>query len=201
MVALSGALMPGPLLAVTISEAGRRGAVAGPLLIAGHAVLEAVLVAAILLGCARFLEDPRVTSVIALVGGIILCWMGVGMLRSCRGASLCLDAPRGRRMHPVASGIVVSLANPYWTIWWATIGLGYLVIGLRFGLVGVAVFFAGHILADLAWYTLVSVGIASGRGILPDRVYRGMLALCGVVLIGFGAWFLWTGYAACRAVA
>ena len=104
-------------------------------------------------------------------------------------------------MHPVASGIVVSLANPYWTIWWATIGLGYLVIGLRFGLVGVAVFFAGHILADLAWYTLVSVGIASGRGILPDRVYRGMLALCGVVLIGFGAWFLWTGYAACRAVA
>ena len=44
MIALSGALMPGPLLTVTISEATRRGTVAGPLMILGHGILELALV-------------------------------------------------------------------------------------------------------------------------------------------------------------
>jgi threonine/homoserine/homoserine lactone efflux protein len=39
-LALSGVLLPGPLLTVTISESARRGFKAGPLLITGHGLLE-----------------------------------------------------------------------------------------------------------------------------------------------------------------
>jgi hypothetical protein len=31
---------------------------------------------------------------------------------------------------------------------------------------------------------------------MSDRVYRGLISVCGVVLVGFGLWFLWTGWAA-----
>jgi hypothetical protein len=48
VIALSGALMPGPLLTATISECSQRGFIAGPLLITGHAILELVLVIALL---------------------------------------------------------------------------------------------------------------------------------------------------------
>jgi len=194
VVGLSGAMMPGPLLAVTIHEATRSGARAGPVIMLGHMLLEAALVAAVALGLARWLTDRRVISVVSFIGGAMMCWMGPSLIRSARHASLQAPSGNATRLHPVAAGVLVSLSNPYWTIWWATIGLGYVVMGLKFGLVGLMVFFAGHILSDFAWYTLVSVGVAKGRRILSDRIYRGMIAVCGAALLGFGAWFFWTGW-------
>jgi threonine/homoserine/homoserine lactone efflux protein len=110
--------------------------------------------------------------------------------------SLDVKADDRKAMHPVLAGIVVSLSNPYWTIWWATIGITYVIIGLEFGLPGIVVFFAGHILSDFVWYTLVSVGIARGRRWLSDRTYRGLIVVCGIALILFGLWFLWIGFTA-----
>jgi threonine/homoserine/homoserine lactone efflux protein len=189
VVGLSGAMMPGPLLAVTISEAARRGARAGPLIVLGHMLLEAALVAVVALGFAAVLQRPRVVGVMALAGSAVLCWLGADMVRSARGLSLEAETRRAVRLHPVTAGAVVSLSNPYWTIWWATIGISYIVMGLRFGLAGIVSFFAGHILADLAWYSLVSFGIARGRRFIPDTVYRALVVACGGFLLALGAWF------------
>ena len=193
IVGFSGAMMPGPLLAVTIHESTRRGSVAGPLIVLGHAVLEAALVGAIVLGLASFLRSPLVIGVVGIAGGAMMGWMGQDMVRSARRLSLRAATSAPSRMHPVAAGVVVSLSNPYWTIWWATTGITYLIMGLKYGMAGVLVFFAGHILSDLTWYTLVSVGVARGRTLMSDSVYRRAIALCGVALIAFGIWFLSTG--------
>jgi threonine/homoserine/homoserine lactone efflux protein len=197
MIALSGALMPGPLLAVTITESTARGPVAGPLLMLGHMILEGVLVAAIALGLATFLQHPAVIAAISFGGGAVLIWMGWGMVRA-RGGGMTVDGPvadgaRRGRMHPVVAGVVVSLANPYWTIWWVTIGLAYAVAAGKFGVAGVAAFFVGHILADFTWYGLVSFSVARGRKSLPDRVYRWLIRVCGITLLLFAVWFIWGG--------
>jgi threonine/homoserine/homoserine lactone efflux protein len=186
-------MMPGPLLAVTIGESTRRGAHAGPLLVLGHAILEAALVAAVVLGLAKFLTQPTVIAVVSLVGGVIMAGMGASMILSSRRLTLNAPAGGGGTLHPVAAGIVVSLSNPYWTLWWATIGIGYLVVALRFRWVGVLVFFLGHILADLGWYAAVSFAVARGKRFLPDSAYRWMIAVCGGALGIFAVWFLWTG--------
>jgi len=186
--------MPGPLLAVTISESARRGAIAGPLLMVGHMILEAVLVAAVVLGLASFLKNDSVIGVVGLLGGTVMCWMGLDMLRAVRGG-ITLRAETGKpgRIHPIAAGIVVSLSNPYWIIWWVTIGMAYIFMGLEFGFVGLIVFFCGHILSDFVWYTFVSVSIAKGRRMLSDRLYRGVLGACALFLITFGVRFLASG--------
>lgn len=57
IIALSGALMPGPLLTATISESSERGFIAGPMMIAGHAILELGLVIALLAGMAPFFSS------------------------------------------------------------------------------------------------------------------------------------------------
>lgn len=196
VVGLSGAMMPGPLLAVTINESVRRGPWAGPLIVVGHAILEVALVAAVALGLASVFKNDRVIAVISLAGGAVMGWMGQDMVRSAGTLSLDLKTDGRQAMHPVAAGIVVSLSNPYWTLWWATIGIAYVVMGLEFGLLGILVFFVGHILADLVWYTAVSIAMAKGRNLLSDKVYRGLIVFCGVALMLFGAWFLWTGVAA-----
>ncbi|RJP60004.1 MAG: lysine transporter LysE [Deltaproteobacteria bacterium] len=193
-LALSGALMPGPLLTVTIAESAHRGFVAGPLLMVGHAVLELALVVAIILGLGPFLKIPQVMGGIALVGGAILIWMGIQMIRTARNISLNMDGPEGRvSSYPVLTGILASLSNPYWILWWATIGLGYLVAAIKLGVLGVGVFFVGHIAADFLWYSIVSYGISRGKRILKDRAYQHIIRFCGIFLLGFGGWFLLAG--------
>jgi len=192
VVGFSGAMMPGPLLAVTITESSRRGASAAPLLVVGHMILEAALVAAIALGLTGFFKNSTIVPLIGFAGGAMMCWMGQGMIRSAKTLSLDIKTDERKSMHPVVAGIVVSLSNPYWTLWWATIGMSYVLVGLRFGAAGIFAFFSGHILSDFAWYTLVGLGIARGRRLFPDAVSRRIIALCGWALVGFGVWFFWT---------
>jgi len=193
VIALSGAMMPGPLLTVTISESVRRGFVTGPLLILGHALLESALVIALLFGLAPFFQKPFVFVVTALAGALILSWMAWEMFRSLPTLRLAREADGARRGHPVVSGVLMSIANPYWTIWWATIGVGYILYSRQFGPAGVAVFFAGHILADLAWYSLVAAAVAGGKNFLSDGMYRRLIAGCACLLVGFSFYFAYAG--------
>jgi threonine/homoserine/homoserine lactone efflux protein len=189
IVALSGALMPGPLLTVTVGEAARRGFWAGPLIMVGHALLELALVLLLLAGVGVWLHRPAVLGTVGVLGAGLLAWMGVGLLKASRHSHLELDVRSDSGLHPVAAGVLMSAANPYWLIWWLTIGLGYVMFSMKFGLLGVVLFYLGHILADFAWYTLVSGAVARGRRFLSDRYYRGFLAGCGVFLFAFGGYF------------
>ena len=162
--------MPGPLLTVTISESARRGYSAGPLLIVGHSILELALVTAICLGLGVYLKAAPVMAATALFGGSILLYLGIQMLRTAGRQSIQAEARAARRRAatPVITGALTSLANPYWTLWWATFGLGYLMRISGKGLPGIAVFFAGHIAADFAWYSHGLLRSKQGR-----RAYEG----------------------------
>jgi threonine/homoserine/homoserine lactone efflux protein len=200
VIALSGALMPGPLLTATITESSRHGFIAGPLMIIGHAVLEVVLVAALLLGLAPLFQQPLVFVATALIGSVILFWMALGMFRSLPSLRLSWEGDQTRRNHPMISGILMSVANPYWIIWWATIGLGYILYSWQFGFWGIAFFFVGHILADLVWYSLISAAVAGGRHFLTDRLYRSLIAFCAVFLVVFAGYFAYAGFERLNAV-
>jgi len=193
VVALSGALMPGPLLTITVGEATRRGFWAGPLIILGHGLLELTLVLLLLAGLGTILNKPLVLGTVGLVGGVVLLWMGLGLLRASRTSRLQFEAGKTTGLHPVWSGFFMSLANPYWLIWWLTIGLMYVIYAANFGFLGVFLFFAGHILADLAWYTLISAAVAYGRNFFTDGLYRGFLAGCGCFLFLFSGYFGYQG--------
>lgn len=193
LIALSGALMPGPLLTVTVSESPRRGAVTGPLMILGHGILELGLVIALLLGLAPILKQDAVFISISLAGGGILIWMAVSMFRSLPNLYLDLDASPGKPRNLILSGIILSLANPYWTIWWASIGLGYIMSSAKLGAAGIISFFAGHILADFIWYSFISYSVSRGRRFLSNTLYRGLIGGCASFLLVFACCFLYSG--------
>ncbi len=204
VIGLSGALMPGPLLAVTVRDTTRRGFVAAPLLVLGHGILEAALLLLIALGLAEWLRGESVTAVVAIAGAAMLLWMAYGMARELRTLRLETGPGTGRRagtggrgaaewLRPVLDGIVASISNPYWTIWWATIGLGYLLISAEAGPAGIASFFAGHILSDLAWYAAVGAMVSAGRGRFTDGVYRWIVGACAAFLVVFALSFGYFG--------
>ncbi|MCX7029308.1 MAG: LysE family transporter [Spirochaetes bacterium] len=201
VVALSGALMPGPLLTYTVARTVRtphRGWLTGALVIAGHAALEGAIVCGLLFGVMEFLRAPLAVRIIGTVGGAFLIWSGVtmlaGLLRGRRAEADASGPQAGAspfdRLGPVAGGVLVSMANPYWWLWWVTVGAASM---LRFDVSferwpALAAFFLGHEAGHLAWYLTVSTLVHLGRRGIPPVAYDVLLGVCAVAVIGFGAY-------------
>jgi len=186
--------MPGPLLTVTISESTKRGFKVGPLVILGHGILELALVVSIIFGLAPFLNKTSVFIVIAIAGSAILMWMALGMLKSIPKLTLTFNVDDEQKKNKlVFSGLFLSLINPYWIIWWVSIGLGYILHSLKVGTLGVIFFFVGHILADLVWYTFISFSVSKGSSFLNDKMYKILIAVCAIFLVFFSIMFGYSG--------
>lgn len=201
-VGLSGALSPGPLSVLAIREATVFGVRAGPLAALGHGIVEALLVIALALGLSRALDDgSALTALIALAGGAILVYLGVALLRSLPHAELAPRISSAARegaataaaLRVVLLGALVSVGNPYWVIWWASVGTKLTADSLEAGIAGPGAFFAGHILSDLAWLTLLASAVHSGRRWFGLRTYRWLLGVCGVFLVALGVFFVGSG--------
>jgi threonine/homoserine/homoserine lactone efflux protein len=195
VVGLSGAMSPGPVLTATVSASIRRGFMAGPLIVLGHALLEMGLLAFVVAGCGKFLQQPPAPAVLGLAGGAVLVAMGIATIRDSRGfmersmAATAGGTAEGRGMHPVLAGVLLSLSNPTWILWWATVGLAFASQAMAYGLPGLGAFYAGHVMSDLVWYSLVSAAVAGGRRVAPPGVWRAVLAVCGFALCGLGILF------------
>ncbi|MCD6133061.1 MAG: LysE family transporter [Deltaproteobacteria bacterium] len=189
VVAFSGALMPGPLLAITVDHSLKKGAIAGPLIIVGHGILEITLITAIVLGMGDFLQKRIVFTISSLCGGAILLWMGQDMIRKAKNTT---TTPKKGIFtdSSIIAGILGSLSNPYWTIWWVTIGLTYLILAMPYGILGISLFFTGHILADLSWYSIVSLGVSKGKRYIGLKTYQILTSFCGIFLVFFGGYLL-----------
>ncbi len=197
LVSLSGVLMPGPVSAMAVTEGTRRGPVAGPLITVGHAAAEAVMLGLLVLGMNRTLQRPVVVGAIGILGGAVLAWMGWGIT----GAAWRnrLDQPAetasgsaGRSL--VRAGLLTTVTNPYWLLWWATVGAAYFVRFTRFGPLAVAgLFFIGHLSLDLGWNSFLALVVGAGRGRIPARAFRIVLGGCGVFLIGMSLYFVYSG--------
>lgn len=196
VVGLSGALMPGPLLTVTIDYAARRGFRTGLLPMVGHAVAETAVVVMLVLGLSQLFQGSLVKGTVALVGGAVLVWMGYGMGKEAWLGKISLALAGGGSTtgpSPAATGALVSVGNPYWLIWWATVGATYVAWSLQWGTAGLAIFLGAHLFSDLAWLALIAGIIVTGRKVLNDTVYRGLILVCGLFLIGLGVYFAISG--------
>lgn len=193
VVAFSGAMMPGPLLTVTISEATRKGPLAGVLLILGHAILELLLLVGLMFGLAPLFKNETFFIIVAFVGGLIMLWMATGMFKSLPTLSVNGVQVADKKNNLVLSGALMSLVNPYWIIWWATIGIGYIITAQEFGWIGVIIFYIGHILGDMIWYCAISFAVGKGKQLFTDKIYRILIGVCGLFLVGFSFYLVYSG--------
>ena len=196
LVGLSGAMSPGSYLTVTVARTMRRGPWSAALMLVGHALLEAALLIGFAFGLAVLLRLPLVIAVLGIVGGAVLLWMGAGLLRGAIDGTIAADLEAaedaGGDEHPagaIAQGAIVSISNPYWTLWWATIGVKLAADGLAIGPLGIVAFFIGHELADVAWYAFVIYAVHAGRGLLSPRIYRVVIGALAVFLLYLGVRF------------
>jgi threonine/homoserine/homoserine lactone efflux protein len=190
-VSLSGVMAPGPITALTVSK-GNESPHAGAWVAIGHGIVEFPLVLAIYYGFGRWFKVPAVQTGIALAGGLFLFYMGLGMLRDLRReqvASSETDRYKGRL--PVAAGALLSLGNPYFLVWWATIGAALTLRSAEYGLGGLLAFASVHWSCDLGWSYLLSSMSHRGGRVFGRRFQQMVLVVCGVFLVLIGGKYLY----------
>lgn len=175
-VAFSGAIMPGPLLTYTIKQSLNTGPCAGFIIVAGHAFLELVWVVLIFMDFDTVLQSGAAQIGIGIIGGLLLIYMGLQMI--------CGSVKNKIKINPAKhhyfgtgnmffTGVVISVDNPYFLLWWAIIGLGFLLQAYKsFAIAGVIVFYLGHIWADFIWHGLISVIVGKTRQFINNKPYR-----------------------------
>lgn len=196
LIGYSGAVMPGPLLTYNINQSMRVGVRSGFLLVAGHALLELATIALLFLGVGTFLSTNTAQIVIGSAGGILLIFFGAVMIKDVIQGKAKLDMQgnvKEKSRGLILNGIVISAMNPYFIIWWTVVGLGLMMAAFKaYGIIGIAVFFAGHILADFSWYILISFLASRTRKLMNKKAYMIIVVILALVLIGFGINFIMT---------
>jgi threonine/homoserine/homoserine lactone efflux protein len=196
LIALTGALTPGPLLTFTIYKSlqKKRGYLAGFFIILGHALIELILILVLLAGATVLFQNITFLTVIGIIGGSFLIIFGILIINNTANTdpnvefNLQDDSIKGYKGNSFIGGIIVSLSNPYWEFWWAVIGLGFMVnYNISFSNpVGIILFFIGHELGDIVWYVPISTFVYLGGKKLNPKIYKYILIICASFMIIFG---------------
>jgi threonine/homoserine/homoserine lactone efflux protein len=187
LISLSGVIMPGPLFAVTASL-GYKNKNSGYFVGIGQGLVEIPLMILIYLGFSRIFTSDFIRIAISFIGGLMLIYMGVDMF-SRRKASL--TPVLEKRDSPLLAGAVTTLINPYFILWWVTIGATLILTTRKFGIVGFILFAIVHWLCDFIWCSFISLAAFKSKRLWSGKVQEIVISACALILLGFGGWFIY----------
>jgi len=196
-ISLSGVMAPGAVTAAAVAQGSRRRW-AGVQMAIGHGIIEIPLIFLITFGLGVLFQAEAFKIGVGLLGGAFLVWMGIGMLRAIGK----VDSAGGLMgaAGPLMTGLILSISNPYFLLWWATVGLNLTLEARELGWVAFLLFALLHWLCDLVWLTILSLASFHGTNIFGPRNQRIVLQVCGIALAAFGVHFIYRAILLARAV-
>lgn len=156
--------------------------------------MEVVIYLMILFGAAS-LVDSGVISAIFLIGGLSLLVFGLLTIKDARATASSAQISQGSpgsklTSNPILIGVVTSVSNPYFWIWWLTAGSALILKEYELGVIFAIAYMLGHWIADLSWFTIVSGSFSRGKNLLSQKMHRYILYICGIFLAIFGFYFM-----------
>jgi threonine/homoserine/homoserine lactone efflux protein len=190
VTSLSGVMMPGPMFAVTLAKS-MKSPWAGVLVSLGHAVVEVPLILLVYFGIAEFFQNEILKLVLSVLGGAMIVWMGVDLFRARR--KLAREG-RDTSYNAFVAGILMSGLNPFFLVWWVTVGSLLLVTFIdAVGDWGLPFFIIVHWLCDLVWLSIVSYAVYKTHSFWGEKVQEWVFIILSLALLYFGGQFVVKG--------
>jgi len=200
----SGVLSPGPLFFANLIYGSRQGFRGGIKEASGHTIVELPIILILSFGLFRFsvTSDAHNAALksIALLGGIAIIIFSMLQIRSVvirkknntNPGNLIERTKYSLSDKPVLGGIIFSLLNPFFLVWWFTVGLKIISDAISlFGIVlGSLAVFIFHIWMDYVWLGGTSFLVQKGVSILDVRFYNIFLLGLSVLLVMFGLYWI-----------
>lgn len=186
IISLSGVMMPGPVLAASIAK-GTEYRHAGAWIALGHLIIEVPLIIVLAIGLSFVFNNIWVRIIIGFAGGGLLLYMGYHMIKM-RGELEVVK--KTFPSHSMVAGIVTTVINPYFIIWWATLGAKLTLDAVGFGIIGIILFIIVHESCDLGWDWFVSYSVNKSKKLWSKKVHSYVFGICGLMLLILGGSFI-----------
>jgi threonine/homoserine/homoserine lactone efflux protein len=187
IISISGAMQPGPVTATAITM-GTRSRWAGSLVAVGHGIVEFPLMVLIIFGLVAVFQKTSAQIIIGLTGGLVLVYMAYGMFKT---ALHPVPSRADEDDKPIWAGVVLTVSNPYFLLWWATVGLGLATTATKYGMYGFVLFAIVHWLVDCLWVTALSFTSFHGTILLGPKIQKPVMPICAGAMFFFGLFFLY----------
>lgn len=192
LITASGALAPGPLFFAGISHGIQSGAKSGLIFSIAHTLVEFTLVMLLSVGLLSAVNSPAIRFILGMVGGVTLILFGILQIqKTLRSPSSESESKGMTSRNLLLVGLALTGLNPFFIIWWLTVGAQLIVMALEFAsFFGVLFMYACHVWMDYVWLTAVAHFAKMGTNIVGFKWYRILIAGFGAILIYFGFTFL-----------
>ena len=189
VISASGVMAPGPLFAANVSYGLREGARAGIKMAVGHTIVELPLVVLLGIGVFSLESFPEFRTIISIFGAITLFVFAAIQIRTIFTKKDITSS--NLKQSPLIAGIALSALNPFFIIWWLTIGFKLISDAmLMWAFAGILIVFVLHIWMDFAWLGTVSFLASKSSKILSNRNYKILMIGLSLTLVYFGITFL-----------
>jgi threonine/homoserine/homoserine lactone efflux protein len=190
LTSLSGVMAPGPMFTVTLAKS-LKSPWAGVMVSMGHAVIEVPLILLVYFGLARFFQNTTVQFILSFAGGAMIVWMATDLFRARR--KLAREG-KDTNYSAFTAGILMSGLNPFFLVWWVTVGSLLLMNFLAsVGTWGLPFFVVVHWMCDLVWLSVVSVSIYRTRRFWGLNLQEFVFVMLSILLAYFGGMFIVKG--------
>lgn len=190
VTSLSGVMMPGPMFTVTLAKS-LKSPWAGVMVAFGHAVVEVPLILLVYFGLVDFFQNEIVKLVLSVLGGGMILWMGYDLFRARR--KLAREG-KDTSYNAFTAGILMSGLNPFFLVWWVTVGsLLLLKFTAAVGSWALPFFIVVHWLCDLVWLSIVSFTIYRTHSFMGQKAQEWVFIILSLALLYFGGQFIVKG--------
>jgi len=193
LLTASGALAPGPLFFVTVSQGAKTGAKTGLLFSVAHTVIEFTLIMLFAVGLLSVANQLPIKIAIGVAGGIVLIIFGAKQIRDSVKFEIKkkTESKNYTNRYLLLLGLTFTGLNPFFILWWLTVGANLILLALEFAsLAGVVFMYICHVWMDYVWLISIAHFSKMGANVVGSKRYRLVLAVFGAVLIYFGISFL-----------
>jgi len=186
-ITISGALSPGPLTVSAASLGIKSGKRAGFLISLGHMAFELPLV--LLIAGGLSIVSQSFKSILSLIGGVFLLYFASTQIISLR--EVRINTSEGGE-NAFLTGIMLTALNPYFIIWWLTVGTKLVMDSMQFPM-GVLFMYILHVWMDFAWLTLIAYAFYKGSR-LNESLLKAIMGILSLILIFFGLEFIYEAF-------
>ncbi len=184
-------IKPGPLLTMVIRETLSGGLRAGLWTAAAPIFTDGPLVIFSLFAAAWIATNPSALLLITLAGAIFLAQMGY----ECFG----LEPPNMEEDAPPPTGsflrgVITNLLNPNVYVFWFLIGGPLMASAADEEILAPIAYAITFLVTIMLTKATIAYAIHRASGNISATVYRRLLAVCGIVMIGFSLYYAMQAY-------
>ena len=188
-ISASGVMSPGPLFTANIVYGLKEGKIAGLKIAMGHTVVEFPLIVFLGLGTISLETFPEYRILITVIGAIGLFVFAGLQIKSIFGKDFRNKTNSNK--NSFLAGIFLSALNPFFIIWWLTIGIVLITESIAlWGFSGILILFIFHIWMDYVWLFAVAGFASKAKNVLSNNNYKILIAGLSILLVYFGIQFL-----------